>query len=71
MSVRTCISEVNWYVDETEISNEWEAAANEDTALEHLKGHFDPPFDFHMEYVKPLHGKSKTTLKWLMYGFIL
>jgi len=42
-----------------------------DSFMTHLKGCFNPPFDFHMEYIKPLHRKSKTTSKWLMYGFIL
>ena len=42
-----------------------------DSFMTHLKQGFNPPFDFHMEYIKPLHGKPKTASEGLVYGLIL
>jgi len=42
-----------------------------DSFTTYLKGGFDPPLDFHMEYVKPLYGKSETASEGLVYSFIL
>ena len=55
----------------------WSAGSNlkglggRDSFTTHLKRVLDPLFDFHIEYVEPLDGKSKTASEWLMYNFIL
>ena len=42
-----------------------------DLFMTRLKRVLDPPFDFHIEYVEPLHRKSETASEWLMYNFVL
>ena len=55
----------------------WSAGSNlrdlggHDSFTTRLKRVLDPPFDFHIEYVEPLHGKSETASEWLMYNFVL
>ena len=42
-----------------------------DSFVTQLKRVLDPLFDFHIEYIKPLHGNAETMSEWLLYSFVL